>query len=105
LNVVTDQVGIEKEGQAHLDKQLFQERKKRMRVSAFVDIWKEKCEKLDQTATADKEEGIRNMRQNMTETTRAMRTLKKRMETGEVSNVLEVNELGWGAIGTTWQDN
>jgi chromosome segregation ATPase len=93
LNAVTDQVGIEKEEQAHLDKQLLQERKKRMRVTASVDIWRAKCEKLDQTST-DKEDRLINMRQDMTETTRAMRTLKKRMETGEVSNLLEVNELG-----------
>jgi hypothetical protein len=93
LNAVNDQVGIEKEEQAHLDKQLLQERKKRMRVTVSVDIWKEKCEKLDQKAT-DKEERLRNMRQDMTKTTRAMRTLKKRMETGEVFNMLEVTELG-----------
>ena len=30
----------------------------------------------------------------MTETNRAMRSMKKRMETGELSNVLHVNELG-----------
>ncbi len=47
----------------------------------------------DQTAT-DKEERIRHMKQDMIETNRAMRTLKKRMESGEVPNVLEVNELG-----------
>jgi hypothetical protein len=64
-----------------------------MRVTASVDIWREKCEKLDQTAT-DKEDRIVNMRQDLTETTRTMRTLKKRMVTGEVSNVLEVNKLG-----------
>ena len=93
LNAVNDQVGIEKEEQAHLDKQLLQERKKRMRVTASLDIWREKCEKLDQTST-DKEDRLIHMRQDMTETNRAMRTMKKRMETGEVSNLLEVNELG-----------
>ncbi len=93
LNAVTDQVGRERGGQAHLDNQLFQKRKKRIRVTAVVDIWKEKCDKLDQTAT-DKEERISTMRQDMAEMTRAMRTLKKRMQTEKVSNVSEVNELG-----------
>ena len=93
LNAVTDQVGKEREEQAHLDRQLLQERKKRMRVTASLDIWREKCEKLDQTSI-DKEDRLIHMRQDMTETNRAMRTMKKRMETGEVSNLLEVNELG-----------
>lgn len=93
LNAVTDQVGKEKEEQAHLDKLLLQERKKRKRVTASVDIWRDKCDELDQTAT-DKEERLINMRQDMTETNRAMRTMKKRMESVEASNVLEVNELG-----------
>jgi len=93
LNAVTDQVGKEKEEQAHLDRQLLQERKKRMRVTASVDIWRDKCQKLDQTAT-EKEDRLINMRQDMTETNRAMRSMKKRMETGELSNVLHVNELG-----------
>ena len=59
LNAVTDQVGIGKEEQAHLDMQLLQERKKRMRVTASVDIWRDKCDKLDQTAT-EKEERLIN---------------------------------------------
>jgi chromosome segregation ATPase len=93
LNAVTDQVGKEKEEQAHLDKLLLQERKKRKRVTACVDILKDKCDKLDQTAT-EKEERLINMRQEMTETVRAMRTMKNRIESVEVSNVLEVTELG-----------
>jgi len=63
LNAVTDQVRKEKEKQAHLDKLLLQERKKRKRVTSCVDIFKDKCDNLDQTATQTYERLI-NMRQD-----------------------------------------
>jgi hypothetical protein len=90
LDEVTEQVGLEKRGQADLhNRQLLGERKKRTRLTAVVDIWKEKYSELDKIEV-DKEDMIRNMNKEMGDKTRAIRTW---LESGDVCNVMAVERL------------
>ncbi len=68
------------------------ERKKRTRLTAVVDIWKEKYSELDKIEI-DKEDMIRNMNKEMGDKTRAIRALEKRLESGDVCNVMAVERL------------
>jgi chromosome segregation ATPase len=96
LNEVTEQVGVEKQGQADLHRQLLGERKKRTRLTEVVDLWKEKYIELDKT-DVDKEDKtrymIKNMNKEMGDKTRAIKTLEKRLERGDVCNVMAVERL------------
>jgi chromosome segregation ATPase len=96
FNEVSEQVGVEKQGQADLHRQLLGERKKRPRLTEVVDIWKEKYIELDQI-DVDKEDKtrdmIRNMNKEMGDKTRAIKTLEKRLESGDVCNVMAVERL------------
>ncbi len=92
LDEVTEQVRLEKQGQADLHRQLVGERKKRSRLTAVVDMWKGKYSELHKIEV-DKEDMIRNMNKEMGDKTRAIRTLEKRQESGDVCNVMAVERL------------
>jgi hypothetical protein len=92
LDEVTEQVRLEKQGQADLHRQLLGERKKRNRLTAVVDMWKEKYSELDKIEV-DKEEMIRNMNKEMGDKRRAIRILEKRVESGDVCNLMAVERL------------
>ncbi len=75
MNAVTEEVGIEieKQGQAVLERQLIEERKKRTRLTEVAETWKVKCG--DQAKiTVQKEKRIRNLTQDMRGKTRAIKT-------------------------------
>jgi DNA repair exonuclease SbcCD ATPase subunit len=92
LKALTEQLGIEKVGQADLHKQLLNEHKKRTRLSDVVETWKYKC--VDQEKiTGQREERIRNLDDDMREKKRAISTLEKLVERGAMSNAMEVDVM------------
>ena len=92
LTEVTEQVGVEKQGQADLHRQLLGERKKRNGLTAVVDMWKEKYSELYKIEV-DKEYMIQNMNKEMGDKRRAIRTLEKRVESVDVCNFMAVERL------------
>ena len=89
---LTEQVGIEKEGQADLEKQLGKANRKRTALLGSVESWKDRHAD-QQERTIEREERLRDLKKNMAETTREMKTLEKRLEREDLCNQMEVDEL------------
>jgi len=89
---LTEQVGIEKEGQADLEKLLCKANRKRTTLLGSVECWKDKHADL-QERTLEREERLRDLKKDMTETAREMKTLEKRLEREDLLNKMEVDEL------------
>ncbi len=92
LRDLMEKLGIEKEAQAKVDKQLVNEQKKRTRLMDDVEMWKEICEDQEKI-TAQREERILNMRDAVINKTRAIKILEKLVESGRTSNELEVETM------------
>ena len=89
---LTEQVGIEKEGQADLEKLLCKANRKRTTLLGSVECWKDKHADL-QERTLEREERLRDLKKDMTETARELKTLEKRLEREDLCNKMEVDEL------------
>ena len=79
VRALTEQVGIEKEGQADLEKQLGKANRKRTALLGSVESWKDRHAD-QQDRTIEREERLRDLKKNLVETTRKMKTLEKRLE-------------------------
>ncbi len=92
LRDLTEQLGIEKEAQAQVDKQLVNEQKKRTRLMDDVETWKEICEDQEKR-TAQREERISNLRDDVNKKTREIKTLETLVESRTTSNEFEVETM------------
>jgi hypothetical protein len=77
VEALTEQVGREKEGQADLEKLLGKANKKRSTLMGSVDCWKARHAEL-QERTLEREERLRDIKKDMIEKAREMKTLEKR---------------------------
>jgi hypothetical protein len=90
VEALTEQVGREKEGQVDLEKLLGKANKKRTTLMGSVDCWKDRHAEL-QERTLEREERLRDIKKDMTEKAREMKTLEKRFEREDLLNKMEVD--------------
>jgi DNA repair exonuclease SbcCD ATPase subunit len=92
VDVLTGQLGREKEGQADLERQLLKSNKKRTTLIGSLDGWKERHADLQQR-DVERQERERELHKEMTETARGMKTLGKVVERQDIANKMEVAAL------------
>jgi hypothetical protein len=92
VDVLTEQLGREKEGQVDLQMQLVKSNKKRTTLIGALDGWKERHADLQQR-DVDRQERERELHKEMTETVCGMKTLGKVVESQDIANKMEVAAL------------
>jgi hypothetical protein len=89
---LTDKVGSGIDGEAHLEKQLLKEIKKRTTLEGRVGTFREKIADLDKI-TWEKDDSLRDLRADVSEKERKITTMQIRVERGDTRNKTVVDKL------------